>query len=137
MHKYRALRQLPCGAIRFAIAPYGPICGYATFNACAMSAIRSDGCSMPIDSRIVEVENAYPLADVGGNAGVGHARGQAGQRFRAAEADGQLEDLQRVEEFEGGGLAADDVERKGRAGAGALTREQAAGREMPRRGRPR
>jgi hypothetical protein len=27
---------------------------YALFKACAMSAIRSDGCSMPIDSRIVE-----------------------------------------------------------------------------------
>jgi hypothetical protein len=27
---------------------------YASFKACAMSAIRSDGCSMPIDSRIVE-----------------------------------------------------------------------------------
>jgi hypothetical protein len=29
-------------------------CRYASFEACAMSAIRSDGCSMPIDSRIVE-----------------------------------------------------------------------------------
>ena len=29
-------------------------CSYASFKACAMSAIRSDGCSMPIDSRIVE-----------------------------------------------------------------------------------
>ena len=29
-------------------------CGYASFKACARSAIRSDGCSMPIDSRIVE-----------------------------------------------------------------------------------
>jgi len=29
-------------------------CGYAAFKACVMSAIRSDGCSMPIDSRIVE-----------------------------------------------------------------------------------
>jgi hypothetical protein len=27
---------------------------YASFKACEMSAIRSDGCSMPIDSRIVE-----------------------------------------------------------------------------------
>src|SRR5258705_8190127 len=27
---------------------------YASFKACAISAIRSDGCSMPIDSRIVE-----------------------------------------------------------------------------------
>src|SRR5260370_4530309 len=29
-------------------------CSYASVKACAMSAIRSDGCSMPIDSRIVE-----------------------------------------------------------------------------------
>src|SRR3984893_11945376 len=29
-------------------------CSYASFKACALSAIRSDGCSMPIDSRIVE-----------------------------------------------------------------------------------
>jgi hypothetical protein len=27
---------------------------YASFKACAISAIRSDGCSMPIESRIVE-----------------------------------------------------------------------------------
>ena len=30
-------------------------CSYASFKACAMSAVRSDGCSMPIDSRIVEL----------------------------------------------------------------------------------
>jgi hypothetical protein len=29
-------------------------CSYASFKACAMSAIRSGGCSIPIDSRIVE-----------------------------------------------------------------------------------
>ncbi len=29
-------------------------CSYASLKACAMSAMRSDGCSMPIDSRIVE-----------------------------------------------------------------------------------
>ena len=29
-------------------------CSYVSFKACTMSAIRSDGCSMPIDSRIVE-----------------------------------------------------------------------------------
>jgi hypothetical protein len=29
-------------------------CSYASFNAWAMSAIKSEGCSMPIDSRIVE-----------------------------------------------------------------------------------
>jgi hypothetical protein len=29
-------------------------CSYASFKACAMSAIRSEGCSMPIDSRMVE-----------------------------------------------------------------------------------
>src|SRR6202035_5545062 len=28
---------------------------YAAFKACAISAVRSDGCSMPIDNRIVEL----------------------------------------------------------------------------------
>src|SRR3954451_11511919 len=45
-----------------------------------------------------------------------------GKRFGAAEADRELEDAQRVEEAEGLGLAALDVEREGRAGGGALRR---------------
>ena len=73
------------------------------------------------------VENAYFLADVGRNAGVGHACGQAGKRLGAAQAHRQLEDLQRVQEFERRGLAADNVERKRGASAGALPREQTAG----------
>ena len=73
------------------------------------------------------VENAYFLADVSRNAGVGHAGGQAGKRFGAAQAHRQLEDLQRVQEFECGGLAADDVERERGARAGALPCEQTAG----------
>src|SRR3954447_22999565 len=73
------------------------------------------------------VENAYFLADVSWNAGVGHACGQAGKRLGAAQAHRQLEDLQRVQEFEGGGLAADNVERERGARASALPREQTAG----------
>jgi hypothetical protein len=73
------------------------------------------------------VENAYFLADVSRNAGVGHACGQTGKRLGAAQAHRQLEDLQRVQEFECGGLAADDVEREGGTRAGALPREQPAG----------
>ncbi len=42
------------------------------------------------------VENAYFLADVSRNAGVGHACRQAGKRLGAAQAHRQLEDLQRV-----------------------------------------
>src|SRR2546430_8679354 len=57
------------------------------------------------------VENAYFLADVSRNAGVGHACGQAGKRLGAAQAHRQLEDLQRVQEFERRRLAADNVER--------------------------
>src|ERR1700676_1307222 len=34
-------------------------CSYASFKACAMSAIRSDGCSIPIDSRIVESKTPF------------------------------------------------------------------------------
>src|ERR1700674_2487011 len=64
------------------------------------------------------VENTYFLADVSRNAGVGHACGQAGKRLGAAQAHRQLEDLQRVQEFECGGLAADNVERE--RGARAL-----------------
>lgn len=56
------------------------------------------------------VENAYLATDVAGNAGVGHACGQARKRFRPAKADRKLEDLQRVQKFEGGRLAANDVE---------------------------
>jgi hypothetical protein len=74
------------------------------------------------------VENAYFLADVGRNAGVGHARRQARKRLGAAQAHRQLEDLQRVEKFECGSLAADNVERERGACAGALTLEQTAGR---------
>ena len=73
------------------------------------------------------VENAYFLANVSRNAGVGHACGQAGKRLGAAEAHRQLEDLQRVQEFEGGGLAADNVERERGARAGALPLEQKTG----------
>ena len=57
-----------------------------------------------------------------------HAGGQAGKRLGAAQAHRQLEDLQRVKEFECGGLAADDVEREGGSRAGALPREQPARR---------
>jgi hypothetical protein len=102
-------------------------CSYASFKACAMSAIRSDGRSMPIDSRMVESRNAYFLTDGGGNARVGHACRQAGKRLGGAQAHRQLEDLQRVQEFERGGLAADNVERERGARAGALPREQTAG----------
>jgi hypothetical protein len=70
------------------------------------------------------VENPYFLAEVSRNAGVGHACRQAGKRFGAAQAHRQLEDLQCVQEFEGGGLAADNVERERRARAGALPRKQ-------------
>src|ERR1700694_5946058 len=73
------------------------------------------------------VKNAYFFADVSRNAGVGHARGQAGKRLGAAQAHRQLEDLQRVQELEGGGLAADNVERERGARAGALPREKTAG----------
>ena len=51
------------------------------------------------------------------------------RRLGAAEAHRQLEDLQRVQEFEYGSLAANDVERERGARAGALPREQTAGRK--------
>jgi hypothetical protein len=92
-----------------------------------MSAIRSDGCSIPIDSRIVESRTPIFLADFGRNAGVGHACGQTGERLGAAKAHRQLEDFQCVQEFEGGGLAAENVERERGARARALPREQTAG----------
>ena len=56
------------------------------------------------------IENPYPLPDVGRYAGVRHARGQACERLRAAEADGEFENLQRIEKSERGGFAAHDVE---------------------------
>src|SRR5688500_13523125 len=46
------------------------------------------------------VKNAYFLADVGRNPGMGHAGRQAGKRLGAAQAHRELEDLQRVQEFE-------------------------------------
>ena len=105
---------------------HGKACSYASFKACAMSAIRSDGCSMPIDSRIVESRTPIFLADVSRNSGVGHACWQACKRLGAAEAHRQLEDLQAVQEFECGGLAANNVERERRACPRALPREQTA-----------
>jgi hypothetical protein len=61
---------------------------------------------------------------------VGHARGQAGKRLGAAQAHRQLDDLQRVQEPESGGLAADDVERE----RGALSRgeQQELGQRLVR-----
>jgi hypothetical protein len=59
--------------------------------------------------------------------GVGPACRQAGKRLGAAKAHRQLEDLRRVQEFERGGLAADNVERERGACAAALPREQTAG----------
>src|SRR5258708_5313073 len=53
---------------------------------------------------------------------------QAGERLGTAEAHRQLEDLQRIEEFECRSLAADDVERECGARAGALPLEQTTGR---------
>jgi hypothetical protein len=73
------------------------------------------------------VENAYFTTDFSWNARVGHACGQASKRLGAAEAHGQLDDLQRVQEFECGGLTADNVERERGASAGALSREHTTG----------
>src|SRR5450631_3481501 len=74
------------------------------------------------------VENPYLLADVGWHAGVSHACRQAGKRLGAAQANRQLEDLQRVEEFESRGLAADNVERESGTRPRALPFEETAGR---------
>ncbi len=49
--------------------------------------------------------------------------GRAGQRLGAAEADGELEHLQGVQDREGGGAAALDDEGEGRPAAGALARD--------------
>src|SRR3984957_13252812 len=73
------------------------------------------------------VENPYFVADVGRNTGVRHAGWQAGKGLGAAETHRELEYLQRVEKFEGSGLAADDVERERGARAGTLPFEQKAG----------
>jgi hypothetical protein len=51
------------------------------------------------------VENTYLLADVSRNAGVGHACRQARKRLGAAQTHRQFDDLQSVQELEGGGLA--------------------------------
>ena len=56
------------------------------------------------------------------------AAGMAGQRLGAAEADRELEDLQRVEEGEGRVSAALDVEGEGRAGAACTARAKTLGR---------
>src|ERR1700754_4537020 len=58
---------------------------------------------------------------------MGHARGQAGKRFGATQAHRQLEDLKRVQEFVGGGLATDNVERERRARTAALPCEETPG----------
>src|SRR3954467_4198664 len=93
-----------------------------------MSAIRSDGYSIPIERRMVESRTPIFRRMSGGNAGVGHACREAGERLGAAEAHRQLEDLERVEKLECRGLTADDAERERRAGTGALPGENTAGR---------
>jgi hypothetical protein len=84
---------------------------------------------MPIDNRIVESRVPFFVADVGWDAGVRHAGWQAGKRFGTAQAHRELEYLQRVEEFECCGLAADNLEGERGARAGAPSLEQIAGRE--------
>src|ERR1700735_667240 len=76
------------------------------------------------------VEDPDLLSHIGRYSGMRHARRKAGEGFRPAQADGELEYLQGVEEFERGGLAADDVERNRGAGAGALAPEETAGRRV-------
>ncbi|EGE60534.1 hypothetical protein RHECNPAF_14110012 [Rhizobium etli CNPAF512] len=71
-------------------------------------------------------QHADPLPYFGGHTGMRHRGRMARKRFRAAQADGELEDLQRVQEFERGRLAAADIEGEGRAGAAALGGEGAA-----------
>src|SRR3954470_20018597 len=51
---------------------------------------------------------------------MGHRRRRARQRLGAAEADGEMRDAERIEEGEGLLLAALQIEREGRAGAGAV-----------------
>jgi len=51
---------------------------------------------------------------------VSHRGGGGGEGFGAAEADGELGDLQRIEESEGLTLAALEIEREGRSRAGAV-----------------
>lgn len=74
------------------------------------------------------IEHADPLAHIHGHAGMGHGGGVAGEGFGAAEADCQLEDLQRIQEFEGCRLAAANIEREGGTGTGALRGKGAAER---------
>src|SRR5262245_9796860 len=66
------------------------------------------------------VEYADAQAHVRRHAGVRGGGWMARQRLGAAEADRELEELQRVEKAECRGLPAGDVEGEGRAGAGAL-----------------
>jgi hypothetical protein len=70
------------------------------------------------------------VPDVGRHSGVHHARWQTSKRLGPAQAHRQLEDLESVEEFEGGSLAIENVERESRACAGALLLEQAARRRI-------
>ena len=56
------------------------------------------------------IENTNALAYLGRYARMGHGCRMRGQGFRSAEADGKLEDLQRVEKPERGRLAALDIE---------------------------
>ena len=95
-------------------------------SACARSATRSSGCSMPIETRIVASETPRRSRVSFGHAGMGGGGRVAGQRFGAAEADGELEDLQRVEDAEGLRLAALDVEGEGRAGRRRIARRRPA-----------
>jgi hypothetical protein len=76
-------------------------CSDASFKACAMSAISSDGCSMPIDSRIVESRTPiFWRMSAGTPEWVMLAGRRAGKRLSAAQAHRRLEDPQRVQEID-------------------------------------
>ena len=73
----------------------------------------------------------------GGDRQMGHAGGMARQRLGAAEADRELGDLERVEEGEGLRLAALQIEREGRARAGAVAAVDVGLAAVPSSRKPR
>ena len=89
-------------------------------SAWSKSAMRSSGSSTPIEirTRLSVIPSACLRSS--GHRQMGHRGRGAGECLGAAEADREMGDLQGVEEGEGLLLAALQIEREGRAGAGAV-----------------
>ena len=128
------MRHCRSGLLRLRLAMTGrrrgrlhPTCA----SACARSAIRSSGCSMPMLSRMVPSVTPLRARTSAGTPEWVVRRRMADKQFRAAEADRQLEDAQRIQHAERLRLAAFDLDREGRAARRCTAPHRPGARRSP------